>query len=608
VRQTLLQRTRGKVPIRVLLVSLVLVPWLALAFQTALRINEDREDLAITENLQRAATRVKLLADLERELHVEGGNAALMVAVRVSGIPVDLAEQLGGVPIRADLARSRKNVEKDVAALSPYLGIGLDDLKATRKRFDSPTMTDPYDPAYEELRARNRDALESSLQDLWVFAARLGSDQTLLANIRRLQLSIDAAKSSIEESNLLLNRSGGASFDRFGDNLIRESHIATLRYLRSLRDLAPSGVAKAADQILRSDDQAAIDFEATRLSSSITTASLESARKLYPILARRNLRLGKMADLAADEISSRSQQLVTAQRAKIYEKMIWLLTSLVGTLLIASLVARMISRPIRNLGQRALALNDGKDELLPLDLRGPRELSVSAQAFNDLASTLRAVQEQADALAAGRIETISPRSIPQNRLGSSVQLAVRRLSDSIQTNNQLRDDFAHAAAHDSLTGLPNRASIYQSLTKHLSAHAPVGLLFIDLDHFKKVNDLHGHHVGDEVLSTMANRFVACAAPNQTVGRLGGDEFIVVCTGNHCETAILELAERVIAAASQPIEIATTVLTLGASVGIAVSTQTDTASSLLRHADEALYRAKSDGRNRRAHAEARTLEV
>jgi diguanylate cyclase (GGDEF)-like protein len=594
------------VPVRALVTFMVLVPWLGSAYRTADRIDHDRGELGFTNRLAPAATRVKLLARIERELHVEGGSAALKIAAKNYGVPLEVAERMSGVPIGEDLARGRREVDNALSALRQS-GYGLGGLAIVRTRFDAPAMTDPYDPGYAELRSQNRQAMDKSIRELWVLAALLGSDQELETNLRALELSVDASKSSVDESNFLLHRSSGSIFDDFGLSLIRESHRATRHSLRSIAGLRSAPVANAAKHLLQSNDESTIEAESARTVDSTKpslTESLNATKTLYPILANRNTQIGKVSDLAADTVSKRARELVSHQRSGITHTMLWLLASLVATLMIAALVGRALSQPLRHLGQQARSLVEGNEQVHAIAPRGPRELVVSALALNELATTLIAVQRQADALAVGQLDSTVNHEVPPSRLGSSVQLAVRRLSESIQLNKKLRDDFEHAANHDALTGLPNRMAIYRSLEQHLAANETVGLLFVDLDYFKEVNDNQGHQVGDEVLQVMASRFVGCAAPDHEVARLGGDEFVIVSTGNLAEESALEkLAVRLRAAASLPIDLGTISLKLGASVGVAISKPADTASTLLRHADDALYRAKAAGRNQTSFAPA-----
>ncbi len=159
------------------------------------------------------------------------------------------------------------------------------------------------------------------------------------------------------------------------------------------------------------------------------------------------------------------------------------------------------------------------------------------------------------------------------------------------------------ATHDALTGLWNHAAILDLLQRELArAHrqaAPLGVLMADLDHFKRINDAHGHLAGDEVLRQAASRLTAAVRVYDAVGRYGGEEFLIVMPG--CDSATTrDRAEHLRAAVgNHPVKIAKGAIPATLSIG-AVSTSEwrgADAEVLLRAADEALYRAKAAGRNR-----------
>ncbi|ROP42785.1 diguanylate cyclase (GGDEF)-like protein [Pseudokineococcus lusitanus] len=166
----------------------------------------------------------------------------------------------------------------------------------------------------------------------------------------------------------------------------------------------------------------------------------------------------------------------------------------------------------------------------------------------------------------------------------------------------LRGDLAHAAAHDPLTQLANRGQILEdvaaALHRAVRSGTPVGLLFVDLDHFKAVNDRHGHAVGDEVLREVAVRLRATVRAGDGVGRLGGDEIVVLVEQLASEEALVELAQRVVDALAAPFRTSAGEVVIGASVGVVVEGGGGTdASRLVHDADTAAYRAKASGRNR-----------
>ncbi|MDQ1497424.1 MAG: hypothetical protein QOI86_764 [Actinomycetota bacterium] len=157
-----------------------------------------------------------------------------------------------------------------------------------------------------------------------------------------------------------------------------------------------------------------------------------------------------------------------------------------------------------------------------------------------------------------------------------------------------------AALHDPLTGLPNRALILDHLRLALArserAPATVGVLFVDLNRFKMINDTLGHQAGDAVLVATAERLRSALRPPDTVGRLGGDEFIVVCEDIGGRSDALAVAARLVASLEAPVEVAGRDVRIRASIGVAVSTTgaTDPA-ALLTEADGAMFWAKRRGR-------------
>jgi diguanylate cyclase (GGDEF)-like protein len=162
--------------------------------------------------------------------------------------------------------------------------------------------------------------------------------------------------------------------------------------------------------------------------------------------------------------------------------------------------------------------------------------------------------------------------------------------------------LAHARQHDTLTGLPSRALFIERAQQALSGRRPagghVGALFIDLDGFKPVNDIHGHAVGDALLTAVAKRLTDTVRPTDLVGRFGGDEFLVLCRGLVDEQGAVLIADRVQSAIAQPFEIGPLTVSIGTSIGVATFDHgIDDAAALIHNADLAMYQAKQGGRGR-----------
>jgi len=178
--------------------------------------------------------------------------------------------------------------------------------------------------------------------------------------------------------------------------------------------------------------------------------------------------------------------------------------------------------------------------------------------------------------------------------------AVVSLRD-VTSEREAQDLLAYRAFHDPLTGLKNRAWILDMLDGDLRAaerrSSRLGVMFIDLDNFKVVNDSLGHIAGDDVLATIAQRISAVLRPDDRLGRFGGDEFVVVVPDVGDVHELEVIAERLSGAITTELTVEQHRIVPTASIGIAVSTATSTSESLLRDTDSALFRAKGAGRAR-----------
>ncbi|GAB4301792.1 MAG: hypothetical protein Kow0096_22890 [Thiohalomonadaceae bacterium] len=170
------------------------------------------------------------------------------------------------------------------------------------------------------------------------------------------------------------------------------------------------------------------------------------------------------------------------------------------------------------------------------------------------------------------------------------------------TERKAQEEIIWRQAHyDGLTGLPNRELFAMRLEQALNqadlSEAQAGLLYIDLDGFKQVNDSFGHAAGDTLLREAARRLLTCVRDSDTVARLGGDEFAMVLAQVHGVSGAQVVAQKVLQVLMQPFQLQEQGVTLSASVGIVLYPDDgDTADALLRHADTAMYRAKEAGRN------------
>ena len=187
-------------------------------------------------------------------------------------------------------------------------------------------------------------------------------------------------------------------------------------------------------------------------------------------------------------------------------------------------------------------------------------------------------------------------------LGALIYVLGTGRARSMMLVEERTDELRFQALHDSLTGLPNRALIVDRIDQLLARnrrHGTVGAaLYVDLDDFKNVNDSLGHEAGDQLLVSVASRMESTLRGADTIGRMGGDEFVVLIDGGDPMVAPALVAERLLNVMRQPFELAgaTMPLIVNTSIGIAVGDR-GSGSELLRDADVALYQAKAGGKNR-----------
>ena len=165
--------------------------------------------------------------------------------------------------------------------------------------------------------------------------------------------------------------------------------------------------------------------------------------------------------------------------------------------------------------------------------------------------------------------------------------------------HEVRSEIARMAYFDALTGLPNRAKLHQLMKAHIEAASPsqtIAVMFLDLDHFKDINDTLGHSVGDDLLVSVTKRLSKQIRPGDTLSRQGGDEFVIVLPNCGVDDAAA-IASRLLESLLPPVQLGTNAVLVSASIGISMYPgNAEDIGSLLRHADAAMYQAKQAGRS------------
>lgn len=176
-------------------------------------------------------------------------------------------------------------------------------------------------------------------------------------------------------------------------------------------------------------------------------------------------------------------------------------------------------------------------------------------------------------------------------LARSIRYAIER--------KRAEEHLTYLAQYDHLTGLVNRSlfrdRLIQAMARSKRMNQQIGLMLLDLDRFKAVNDTFGHDMGDELLKSVAERLKACVREVDTVARMGGDEFTIILEGVSSEQNILVVAKRITESIATPFELKGHQISIGISIGITIYPHDDhPVDELLKHADVAMYRAKQQG--------------
>lgn len=255
--------------------------------------------------------------------------------------------------------------------------------------------------------------------------------------------------------------------------------------------------------------------------------------------------------------------------------------------------AALIMRPLQRLRVAADALRDGTPRPIQ-PAGGPAEVRAANAALDEAAAHIELMTHQVEALSRGELEPVEQDAAASSPLSRAIHNSFSMLKATFAEREALRERLQFEASHDPLTGLPNRRATLQHLHECMEVNASgcVGVLFVDLDRFKAVNDTHGHQAGDAVLREVADRLCHCVGEGDLVGRLGGDEFLIVRTRVDNTHDLLRVAEGIRREMVRPIRVSSGSIELWASVGIAVGSAIDTTpDELVRDADLAVYQAK-----------------
>ncbi len=197
--------------------------------------------------------------------------------------------------------------------------------------------------------------------------------------------------------------------------------------------------------------------------------------------------------------------------------------------------------------------------------------------------------------------TFFPLEISVAKITLDGNIALVATLNDVTERKRIEDELLWRASHDGLTGLPNRAlmleRLHHALDRSRRQSIALALLFLDLDNFKLVNDVHGHQVGDAVLKAVAEQLMSLVRPGDTVSRFAGDEFVILCENVEDPARIASVVERIVDGFRHPMHIEDVAIYITASIGVAIGHGgLNNADDLLSSADTAMYAAKQKGRD------------
>jgi len=257
------------------------------------------------------------------------------------------------------------------------------------------------------------------------------------------------------------------------------------------------------------------------------------------------------------------------------------LIALVVALLIFGRLQRVLTDPLLDLSSTISQLTSDGNYSLRAKKYGDDEVGSMVDCFNNM------------------LDVIEERDASLEKYRKDLAQLVDTRTDQLKVSESKLHRLAH---YDPLTNLPNRNFLedrfYYALEHARRDDKVVGVLFLDLDHFKNINDTFGHTVGDKLLQDVAKRILSCVRSSDTVCRLGGDEFIIVLESLHDENECLSVAQKIVESFQVPFDVSGKSIVVTCSVGISVYPKDGVDMvSLLRNSDSAMYRAKEQGRGR-----------
>jgi len=601
--------------IRTLFVVILIVPLLIVMGVSWTVVARQLSTRRHAESARQSSLTLDALLRARVDLYDEYIPSQAIVVARAYQVSPATLNSLLGVNVQSELVAARRTVDRLVVfgATGAY-HTEYAQLTDLRRGIDHATASgNEVAAVFNQIGSKITDRWQATFNSL--SRADESSDSPITkARLSALDSSFGALTSGLGEENL----SGGGSLETLLTATATPAQVQSLivsheQFVTSTRSFPASlGPHASAAWISLTDGPIA-----TRFDSYVQTGIAVGLGHLVPPFATNSTEIGEIgrvevawASSLTDVVLASSVDLRTAtvdQANSATHALIvtYTLTSLLLVLALGAvrILSRQVRRPLDRIVAAATSVQEGELDIPTLDESGPRELALASAAFNEMASTLRAVQAQAIALSGADLDNpILRRQLP-GRTGAALQTALNQLHYSVQAGEAEREALLERATRDSLTGLLNRGAALEALKLDLAAvrrsrgELNLTLFFIDLDGLKAINDSVGHDGGDIAIRAVADALRATTRASDVIARFGGDEFVVGWLGSPDSDVPEELAGRIAAHVAQS-EIRTPegAMALACSIGVAVSEPSDSSiETLIERADRALYGAKADGR-------------
>jgi len=603
-------RTGRGIPLWTYLAALVLIPALGVAVLTAVLV---RSAVAEAATASRAEASVRAVAQLDAARSSVQHEVLPVLSIAALSDPATIAAL--GLPASVQAgqqAQSTAAVQQTRDATDAALGqvpagaVGATvaeqaaaDLVTLRAEADAQTLA--ASEVYARYLAISADLTEAQAQAAAAATAEKVPPHTA-ATIRDVQVVAELVQTASQQLPVFL----GTQFTISGASLTgRDTWLdAWQQYLDAQRDMSAvsADLRSAWADVQSSAAVAAVDDVLTAQAEG-TGAERVPVLQIVALVAGSSTRDEAFAGLVG-EAADAAEAAAVGDRDDANGRRDRTLAAGLGLLLLSAVGAlatgRRVARSLRLLADQADEVRKGS--LVEVRATGPREVRTVSTALDSTVASLRRIQAQAAAVAEGDLtDPVLEDPLP-GPLGEVVHASVMQIVHSVREREELQFALAHQATHDPLTELANRAQartlVAAALHRAQRSGAMTGLLFVDLDGFKAVNDSFGHAHGDAVLQVVADRLRSTVRSGDVVCRLGGDEFVVLVEQVDAERELVELAERIVDAMARPMLAAGDQVQIGASVGVAIARDAGTDADLLfAEADAAAYRAKGSGRGR-----------